>query len=82
MGSKMEPKSTKNLMKIRFDVCCNFETVFSRSWVDFGSKILSKIDGLRVIFSTSLRIGGKCDFEQPSNGFAIFFDFGSVNFRP
>ena len=31
--------------------------------------------GRRVTFSTSLRIYEKCDFEQPSNGFAIFFDF-------
>ena len=38
--------------------------------------------GRRVTFSTSVRIYEKCDFEQPSNGFAIFFDFGSVDFRP
>ena len=80
MGSKMESKSIKNLMKIRFDFCRDFETVFSRSWVDFGSKNLSKMSGRRVTFSTSLRIYEKCDFEQPSNGFAIFFDFGSNDF--
>ena len=79
MGSKMEPKSIKNLMKIRFDFC-DFETVFSRSWDDFGSKNLSEMRGRRVTFSTSLRIYEKCDFEQPSNGFAIFFDFGSNDF--
>ena len=81
MGSKMEPKSIKNLMKICFDFCCDFEIVFSRSWIDFGSKNLSKMRGRRVTFSTKLRIYEKCDFEQPSNGFAIFFDFGSVDFR-
>ena len=81
MGSKMEPKSIKNLMKICFDFCCDFEIVFSRSWIDFGSKNLSKMRGRRVTFSTKLRIYEKCDFEQPSNGFAIFLDSGSVAFR-
>ena len=38
--------------------------------------------GLGVTFSTSLRICEKCDFEQPSYGFAIFFDFRGVDFRP
>ena len=37
--------------------------------------------GLGVIFSTSLRVCEKCDFEQPSYGFAIFFDFKRVDFR-
>ena len=82
MGSKMEPKSHKNLIKIRLDFCNDFECPFFRSWLDFGSKNLSKMRGLRVTFSTLLRICEKCDFEQPSNGFAIFFDFGSVDFRP
>ena len=75
MGSKMEPKSIKNLMKNRLDFCNDFESTFSRSWVDFGSKNLSKIRCLGVTFSTSLRVYEKCDFEQPSYGFAIFFDF-------
>ena len=38
--------------------------------------------GLGVTFSTSLRICEKCDFEQPSYGFAIFFDFRRVDFQP
>ena len=80
--SKMEPKSIKNLMKNQPEFCNDFEGTFFRSWVDFGSKNLSKMEGLRVTFSTLLRICEKCDFEQPSNGFAIFFDFGSVDFRP
>ena len=37
--------------------------------------------GLGVTFSTSLRICEKCDFEQPSYGFAFFFDFRRVDFR-
>ena len=37
---------------------------------------------LGVTFSTSLRVCEKCDFEQPSYGFAIFFDFKRVDFRP
>ena len=82
MGSKMEPKSHKNLIKIRLDFCNDFECPFFRSWVDFGSKNLSKMKGLGVTFSTSLRICEKCDFEQPSYGFAIFFDFRRVDFRP
>ena len=78
----MEPKSIENLLKNRTDFCYDFGTTFSRSWVEFGSKNLSKMEGLRVIFSTSLRIGGKCDFEQPSIVFAIFFRFESIDFRP
>ena len=38
-------------------------------------------EGPRVIFSISSRICEKCDFEQPSNGFAIFLDFGRVDLR-
>ena len=82
VGSKMEPKSIKNLMKNRLDFCNDFESTFSRSWVDFGSKNLSKMRGLRVTFSTLLRICEKCDLEQPSHRFAIFFDFRRVDFRP
>ena len=82
VGSKMEPKSIKNLIKNRLDFCNDFESTFSGSWIDFESKNLSKMRGLRVTFSTLLRIGEKCDFEQPSNGFAIFFDFRRVDFRP
>ena len=81
MGSKMEPKSIKNQMKIFFDFWCDLEFVFPRSRIDFGSKNLSKRKGRRVTFSTKLRIYEKCDFEQPSNDFAIFFDFGSVAFH-
>ena len=73
VGSKMEPKSINNMIENRLDFCNDFESTFSRSWVDFASKNLSKMRGLRVTFSTSLRICEKCDFEQPSNGFAIFF---------
>ena len=66
VGSKMEPKSIKNLIKNRLDFCKDFGTTFSRSWVDFGSKNLSKMRGLRVTFSSLLRICEKCDFEQPN----------------
>ena len=82
MGSKMGPKSVQNLMKNHIDFYNDFETTFSGFLDDVGSKNLSKMRGRRVTFSTSLRICEKCDFEQPSNGFAIFFDFGSVDFRP
>ena len=82
VGSNMESKSIKNLIKNLPDFCNDFESIFSRSWVDFGSKNLSKMRGLRVTFSTLLRICEKCDFEQPSYGFAIFFDFRKVDFRP
>ena len=81
MGSKMEQKSIKNLMKNQPDFCNDFESTFSRSWVDFGSKNLSKMRGLRVTFSTLLRICEKCDLEQPSHNFAIFFDFRRVDFQ-
>jgi hypothetical protein len=82
VGSKMEPKSIKNLIKNRVDFCNDFECHFFRSWVDFGSKNLSKMRCLGVTFSTSLRVYEKCDFEQPSIGFATFFDFNRVDFRP
>ena len=82
VGSKMEPKWIKNLVKNRIDFCNDFEFLFFRSWVDFGSKKLSKMRGLGVIFSSSLRVCEKCDFEQPSYGFAIFFNFKRVDFRP
>ena len=38
VGSKMEPKSIKHLMKNRLDFCDDFKSTFSGSWVDFGSK--------------------------------------------
>ena len=79
--SKMEPKPLKNLMKNRVDFCNDFETTFSRSWNYFGSKSLSKMRSLRVVFSTSLRECEKCDLEQPSYVFAIFFEFGRLDFR-
>ena len=40
MGSKMEPKSYKNLIKNHIDFYNGFETTFSRFWDDFGSKNL------------------------------------------
>ena len=82
MGSKMEPKLVKNLIKFRVDFCNVFKYLFFRSWIDFGSKNLSKMRGLGVTFSTSLRICEKCDFERPSYGFARFFHFRRVDFRP
>ena len=38
VGSKMEPKSIRNQMKNWLDFCNDFESTFSRYWVDFGSK--------------------------------------------
>ena len=82
VGSKMETKSIKNLMKNQTDFCNDFESTFFRSWVDFGSKNLSKMRGLRVAFSTLLRICEKCDLERPSHHVALFFEFRRVGFRP
>ena len=59
----------------------DFEMVVYRFWVDFGSKNLSKIGGLRVVISTSLRICEKYDFERPSIVFATFFKVESIDFR-
>ena len=70
----MGPKSIQNLMKNHIDFYNDFETTFSRFWDDFGSKNLSKMRGLRVTVSTSLRICEMFDFEQPSNSFTIYFD--------
>ena len=82
VGSKMEPKSIKNQIKNRLNFCNDFKSTFFRSWVDFGCKNLSKMRGLRVTFSTLLRICEKCDLERPSHHFALFFDFRRVGFRP
>ena len=71
----MVPKLVQKVIKNRVDFRSELETTFSRSWVDFCSKNLSKMKALRATFSTLLRIGEKCDFEQPSNDFVIFFDF-------
>ena len=78
MGSKMEQKSKKHLYKNRYDFRTDIRTTFSHSWVDFGTKKLSKMRGLGITFSTLLRIGEKCDFEQHSKRFAIFFGVGGV----
>ena len=78
----MEPKSIINLIKNRIDFCNDFECLFFRSWVDFDSENLSKMKCLGVTFSTSLRVCEKCDFEQHSIGFVIFFDFKRIDFRP
>ena len=71
----------KNLMKNRVDFCNDFETTFSRFWEELGTKSLSKMKSLRMVFSTSFQICEKCDFEQHSYGFATFFEFGSLDFR-
>ena len=80
VGSKMEPKSVKNLIKIRLDFCNDFESTFSRSWVGFGSKNLSKMRGLRVTFSSLLRICEKCDFEQTLLWFCCIFRLSEGRF--
>ena len=68
-AAKMELKSIKNLIKNRM----NFKS-------EVCAKNLSEMRGLRVIFSTSLRRCEKYDFEQPSNMFAMFFDFEGLDF--
>ena len=72
-GSKMEAKSLKNLLKNRLDFCIYFDTSFSPSWFGFGSKNLSKVRSLRVVFWTSWRIGEKCDLKQPPYRFCYIF---------
>ena len=81
VGSKMEEKSKTNLCKNRYDFRTNIRTTFSQSWVDFGTNKLSKMRVLGSLFSTLLRIGEKCDFEQHSQRFAIFFNVGGVILR-
>ena len=76
VGSEMGPTSIKNQGKNQIDFHNDLETSFSRFWDDFCSK-----KGHSVTFSTSWQIYEKSDFEQHSNGFSIFFDFGSVDFR-
>ena len=82
MGSKMEPKLIKNLIGNRLDFRNDFETTFSRYCVDFGCKNLSKMRGVRVVFSILLRICEKCDLERPSHRFSIFVELRMVGFRP
>ena len=59
----MELKSIENLIKNGMNFESDFETTFSRSWVEVGAKNLSEMRGLRVIFSTSLRRCEKYDFD-------------------
>ena len=66
VGSTLEPKSIKNLIKLRLDFCNDFKCLLFRSWIDFGSKAPLQMKGLGITFSTSLRTCEKCDFEQPS----------------
>ena len=61
-GSKIEPKSLKSVVENHTIFDHDFEVVVYRFWLDSGSKNLSKIGGLRVVISTSLRICEKCDF--------------------
>ena len=60
---------------------CVFKTMFDGFWYRFLSKKLSKMRGVRVVFSTSLRTCEKCAFEWPSIVFTIFFNFESIDFR-
>ena len=85
LGSPREPKihqkSILKLMKISRIFHIDFGTTFSWFWDDLFSKNLSKMEGLGGVFSTSLRICEKCDFERPSIVFATFFNFENINFR-
>ena len=81
-GPKWSQNQSKDLIKNRVDFCNDSKCLIFRSWIDFGSKHLSKMRGLGVTFSTSLRVCEKYDFEQPSYGFARFFHFRRVDFRP
>ena len=78
MGPKLVEKTTSktNVFKLVFFV------VFSGFWVGLGCQNGSQMEALSIIFHTFLAISEKCDFEQPSNGFAIFFKFGNLDFRP
>jgi hypothetical protein len=69
---RMDQKSIQNVTKNCMFFNSDFETCFSRSWVDFVSKKLFKMRGIGVVFSTSLRICEECDFEQHFIVFAIF----------
>jgi len=70
LGVPWAPKwtnnSKKNLLKKCYDFLSDIRTTFSHSWVDVPTKKLSKMRGLGITFSTLLRIGEKCDFEQHS----------------
>ena len=81
-GPKLEPKVRKSRLKCHRFFEFIFGSSFSCSVVDFPSQNLSKMRCLRVVFSTSFRKCGKCDLEQPSIVFAIFFEFGGFDFRP
>ena len=79
-SSKMNQKPIQNRIKMYIIFHIEFRTTFSRYWEDFGSQNLSKMRGLRVAFSTSLRICEKRDFERQYSVFAIFFHFRSIDF--
>ena len=79
-SSKMDQKSIQNLTEFVMIFHVEFGRTFSRYWENFSSQNRSRMRGLRVVFSTSLRICEKCDFKRPSMVFAIFFHFGSIDF--
>ena len=58
-----------------------FQTIFWRFWLGFGCENGSQVRPLRVCFYTFSANREKCDFERPSNGFAMFFLSCALFFR-
>ena len=71
-GAKMEPKSMKILMKKRMIFQSDFETTFFRSWYEFGTKNLCKIEPLRVIFQPCCRYAKSVILNNPPT-FLLYF---------
>ena len=66
VGSKMGKNLEKTIYKNRYDFRTDIRTTFFSFLGRFWYQKLSKMRGLGITFSTLLRIGEKCDFEQHS----------------
>ena len=58
-----------------------FRNVFYWFWVHFRCENWSQVRPLRVYFHNFSAKSKKCDFEQPSIGFAMFFVSWALSFR-
>ena len=84
-GSPGRPKWDPESLKKRFEKAILFTSfwwvVFFGFWIGFGCQNGSQMGALRALFHTLSAICEKYDFEQPSNGFTLFFVSGTLYFR-
>ena len=78
----MDEKSIQSLLRKRKKFHNDFETTVLSILGGFGFQKHIKNERSWGRFSGSLLIFEKCDSEQPSIVFAIFFEFEGVHFQP